>query len=73
MNKTLKVIAVTVFATSMLGVAGCSDEQKEKWGKAADAVGDAAKTTASDVKEGAQDAIKNAKPTDPDTGEAIRD
>lgn len=73
MNKKLKVLAVAVFATSMLGLAGCSDEQKEKWGEAADAVGDAAKTTAKDVKEGAQDVVKNAKPTDPDTGEVIKE
>ena len=73
MNRILKVISIAVFATSMLGVAGCSDEQKEKWGKAADAVGDAAKTTAKDVTEGAKDAIKNAKPTDPSTGEVIKE
>lgn len=73
MNKTIKVIASVVFATSIVGLAGCSDEQKEKWGKAADAVGDATKTTAKDVKEGAKEVIKNAKPTDPDTGEVIKE
>ena len=72
MNKTIKILAAVVFATSMLGIAGCSDEQKEKWDKAADAVGDAAKQTAKDAKEGVQDVVKNAKPTDPDTGEVIK-
>lgn len=72
MKKSIQLITSIVFAISLLGLAGCSDEQAAKWDKAADAVGDAAKETAKDVKEGVQDVVKNAKPTDPDTGEVIK-
>ena len=69
MKKSIKIISSVVFLASLFGLTGCSDEQVEKWDKAADAVGDAAKETAKDVKEGVQEVARNAKPTDPDTGE----
>lgn len=72
MKKAIKVIFSVVFVASLFGLAGCSDEQVEKWDKAADAVGDAAKETAKDVKEGVQEVARNAKPTDPDTGEIAK-
>ena len=68
----IKTITTVIFSIIFFGLTGCSDEQVEKWDKAAEAVGEAAKETAKDVEEGVQDAVKNAKPTDPDTGEAIK-
>lgn len=72
MNKSIKVITATIFSMTLFSLMGCSEEQTEKWDKAADAVGEAAKETAKDVKKGVSDVVKNAKPTDPDTGEVIK-
>ena len=72
MNKHIKTATGIIFSVTLFGLIGCSEEQVEKWDKAADAVGEAAKETAKDVKEGVNDAVKNAKPTDPDTGEVIK-
>jgi hypothetical protein len=69
MNKAMNVISTITFATCLLVVSGCSEESQDKWEKAGSAVGDAAKETAQEAKEGVKEVVKNAKPTDPDTGQ----
>jgi len=70
MNKTRIMLAATAFGLLSMGLAGCSEDTQDKWEKAGKAVGEAAEDTAREVKKGAQEVIKNAKETDPDSGMA---
>ena len=72
MRKFIKITTSVIFLVTLFGLIGCSEEQIEKWDKARVTTGGAVKETAKDVKEGVNDAVRNAKPTDPDTGEAIK-
>ena len=68
MKKILTILRSLSFGICLIGISGCSDESQEKWEQAGKAVGDAAKETAHETKEGVKKAIKERKPTDPDTG-----
>ena len=61
MKKTVTTLAAATFAIALLGVAGCSDEAKEKWKEAGSAAVDATKETAEDVKEGSKELYEKTK------------
>lgn len=68
MNRTLIILASIIFAVSLVGISGCSEESENKLEKAGTAVDEAAKETVQEVKEDVKEAVENAQPTDPDTG-----
>ena len=67
-KKMPSLLLSLAFSTALLTVAGCSEERQEKWKEAEKATGEAVKETAHEAKQGVENAVKNAKPTDPDTG-----
>ncbi len=61
MKKITTVLTATAFGLALVGLAGCSDEAKEKWKEAGSAAVDATKETAEDVKEGSKELYNKAK------------
>ena len=61
MKKITTVLTATAFGLALVGLAGCSDEAKDKWKEAGSAAVDATKETAEDVKEGSKELYEKAK------------
>ena len=61
MNKFTTALVATTCTLALGGVAGCSDEAKEKWKEAGNAAVEATKETADDVKEGSKELYEKAK------------